>query len=202
MKIRKISCYKVVVELTNNDLDKLELNPEKEPRANIHKFLFNVMKKVQNQTGFDPYHGGQVIVEATPSEEGMDLVISKIPGSSHKMSREDFKRIKSIKVKDTIKLKRDEVKRVFVFDTYEDLENLMANMCHKAFLNMTLYRHNGRYALISCGNISDDTKRIMCEYAIKWGRYNPTHCHILESWEKVAQRSELCEMAEKLKAIL
>lgn len=202
MRIRKISCYKVIVQLTNNDLDQLDIDLENEPKANIHEFLFEVMKKVQNQTGFDPYHGGQVIVEASPNEDGMDLVISKIPTGKKKMSREEFKRIKSIKVKETNKIKKSEHKTVFVFNTYEDLENAMARIADDVFLAMRLYRHNGKYALICVNKLDEDAKRVICEYSFHWGRYNPRHCHIVESWEMVAENIELCEMSRNIKGIL
>lgn len=202
MRIRKISCYKVIVQLTNNDLDQLDVDLENEPKANIHKFLFEVMKKVQTHTGFDPYHGGQVIVEASPNESGMELVISKIPTVKKKMSREEFKRIKSIKVKETDKIEKTEYKTVFVFNTYEDLENVMARTVDDIFMTMSLYRHNGKYALICTDRLDGDIKRIICEYSSQWGRYNPRHCHIAESWEPVAKNIALCDMSRNVKEIL
>ncbi len=201
MKIRKISCHKVIVQLTNNDLDQLDLDLVNRPQENIHKFLFDVMKQVEIQTGFDPYHGGQVIVEATPSEKGMDLVISKIPTENRRMTREEFKKIKSIKVRDTETIKKSEHKTVFVFNTYEDFENTMIRMNKEAVLGMTLYRNNGKYALICDGELNRTTKEIILEYSSKWGKYSPRHCHIRENWQKVLAGEDLRDMVHNIKKI-
>ena len=202
LRIRKISCHKVVVELTNNDLDQLDLDLQNRPQENIHKFLFNIMEKVHIQTGFDPYHGGQVIVEATPSEKGMELVISKIPSKSKKMTREEFGRIKNIKVRETSKIKTAEHKSVFVFNTYEDFESAIKRIDEKTLLCMTLYRNKGRYALICDGKISQISKDIICEYSSKWGKYSPKYCNIRESWQEMHSGKTLCDMAHNIKGIL
>ncbi len=202
MKIRKISCRKVIVQLTNNDLDQLDLDLINRPQENIHKFLFNVMKEVEMQTGFDPYHGGQVIVEATPSDTGMDLVISKIPTGNKKMTREEFRNIKNIKVRKTTKVNRTEHKRVFIFNTYEDLENTITRIDENVLMCMTLYRNNSKYALISDGEINKTAKGIICEYSSKWGKYSPRHCHIRENWQEINSGIELKEMARNIKGIL
>ncbi len=202
LKIRKISCHKVIVQLTNNDLDQLDLDLINRPQENIHKFLFDVMKQVEIQTGFDPYHGGQVIVEATPSEKGMDLVISKIPTESRKMTREEFKKIKSIKVKKTTKAETPQHKTVFVFSTYEDFENAIVRIDEDTLLCMTLYRNDSKYALICNGEINQSAKAIICEYSSKWGKYSPRHCHIRESWQKISEGEDLKEMAHNIRGIV
>lgn len=202
MRIRKISCHKVIVELTNNDLDQLDMDLINRPQENIHNFLFNIMEKVHIQTGFDPYNGGQVIVEATPSEKGMELIISKIPSKSRKMSHEEFKKIKSIKVKDTSKIKTTENKMVFVFNTYEDFENTVKRINDGELLCMTLYRNKNRYALICDGKINQLSRDIICEYASKWGKYSPRYCNIRESWQEVYSGDALRDMARNIKGIL
>lgn len=202
LRIRKISCHKVIVELTNNDLDQLDMDLINRPQENIHNFLFNIMEKVHIQTGFDPYNGGQVIVEATPSEKGMELIISKIPSKSRKMSREEFKKIKSIKVKDTSKIKTTENKMVFVFNTYEDFENTVKRINDGELLCMTLYRNKNRYALICDGKINQLSRDIICEYASKWGKYSPRYCNIRESWQEVYSGDALRDMARNIKGIL
>ncbi len=202
LRIRKISCHKVIVELTNNDLDQLDLDLQNRPQENIHNFLFNIMEKVHVQTGFDPYNGGQVIVEATPSEKGMELVISKIPSKSKKMTREEFKKVRSIKVKETAKLKTSENKTVFVFNTYDDFESAIKRIDECELLCMTLYRNKNRYALICDGKINQISKDIICEYSYKWGKYSPRYCNIRESWQEILSGEALQDMARNIKGIL
>lgn len=202
LRIQKISCHKVIVHLTNNDLDKLDIDLEKKPKENIHKFLFEVMERVQIQTGFDPYHGGQVIVEASSNEHGMELVISKIPDKTRKLSREEFSRVKSIKVRQTRKIKRDENKTVIIFNTYLDFENAVSRIPDEFFNNTQLYRRNGKYALVTSNKIAESVKQILCEYSLRIGRYTPKHCQILESWEIIASDSGLSDMCRNIKDIL
>ena len=101
MRIKKISSDKIVVQLTDTDLEYFDLDIGERPpqAADLHNFLFEVMELVQTETGFDPYHGGQVIVEASTSSEGMSLVISKIHNDKSRVSREDFSKRKKIRVK-------------------------------------------------------------------------------------------------------
>ncbi len=202
LRIRKISCHKVIVELTNNDLDKLDLDLQNRPQENIHNFLFSIMEKVHIQTGFDPYNGGQVIVEATPSESGMELIISKIPSKSRKMTREEFSRIRSIKVKETKTIKSSDHKTVFVFNTYDDFENTIKRIDENVLLCTTLYRNKTRYALICEGKLSQMSKNIICEYSSKWGKYTPRYCNIRESWQEIASGESLLDMAHNIKGIL
>ncbi len=194
MRIKKISCDKVVVQLTNSDLEHFDLDMENRPQSDIHKFLFKVMELVKDETGFDPYHGGQVMVEASPSESGMVLVISKIPLGKKKMSEDEFSKIKSIKVKETPKT-RPYKKTVFIFEFYQDLENAMVMIPDSVLSLMTLRRGDGRYALVTESNVETNLRHLICEHTSKWGRYSPKLCYVTENWDEIMSGDELVTMA-------
>ena len=48
------------------------------------------MELVKSETGFDPYNGGQVVVEAAMSQNGMSLTISKIRTGNSSITRGQF----------------------------------------------------------------------------------------------------------------
>ncbi len=111
MKIKKISNEEVIVFLNTSDLELFDLSPESfEPRsAELHRFLFMLMETVREETGFDPYEG-QVVVEAATSENGVHLSISKINHASRKISKENFNKATSVKIKGSSQIGRRERK--------------------------------------------------------------------------------------------
>ena len=220
MRIKKISSDKIVVQLTDTDLEYFDLDIGERPpqAADLHNFLFEVMELVQTETGFDPYHGGQVIVEASTSSDGMSLVISKIHSGKKPVRREDFSKIKRIRVKNTEKVTRAEVSNllndagvpctkrkrrvsentVFVFESFSDLEEAVKVVDTFNFAMAELYRNGERYALISRA-FTVQEQNIISEYAIRRIKNDVVAFDIREGWMLVAKNNELCEMTENLR---
>ena len=72
MRIEKLNKDKIKVTLTtaeliNLDIDVKRLSPDSKE---LHTFLFHIMETIREETGFNPYNG-QVVVEATPSQDGI-----------------------------------------------------------------------------------------------------------------------------------
>lgn len=223
MRIKKISSDKIVVQLTDTDLEYFDLDiDESAPQAaDLHKFLFEVMELVQTETGFDPYHGGQVVVEATTSPNGMSLIISKIHSDRKRVSREEFSKIKSIKVKNTAgkvlqsdiaglvdsagiprtkRKKRVSDNTVFVFESFADFEAAVNVLDAFNFALASLYRDSDRYALISQAFTMQE-RNIISEYAMNCVRNDVVAFDIKEGWTLVARDNKLAEMAENLREI-
>ena len=80
MNIRKMPRGGIGVFLSDDDLEQYGIDTETErPQSmELHRMLFDVMENVRKQTDFDPYNGGQVVVEAMVVPGGMDLHINKI----------------------------------------------------------------------------------------------------------------------------
>ena len=79
MKIEKIEANKIKVSLSELDLIDMNINVKSltpdSPR--LHNFLYEIMEKVKAETGFNPY-SGQVVVEATPHDDGITLTVTKL----------------------------------------------------------------------------------------------------------------------------
>ncbi len=79
MKIEKIELNKIKVTVSATDLVSMNISVKSLTPDSpcLHNFLFEVMQKVQEETGFNPY-SGQVMVEATPSEGGIILTVTRL----------------------------------------------------------------------------------------------------------------------------
>lgn len=221
MRIKKISNDKIVVQLTDTDLEYFDLDfDERAPQAaDLHKFLFEVMELVKTETGFDPYHGGQVVVEATTSQNGMSLIISKIHTNKKSITREEFSRVKKIKVKsarervtqndisalmegmDIPKRKRRKKvsdNSVFVFESFADFEEAVKVLDTFNFSYASLYRQGERYALISPAFTMQE-RNIISEYAMQSVANDVVAYDIKEGWKLVTKGDSFAGMADNLR---
>ena len=92
LKIEKIEINKIKVTLSALDLIDMNISVKSlTPDSPVlHGFLHDVMEMVKAETGFNPY-SGQVMVEATPSDDGIVLMVTKL-------SEEKKKKPKNVRV--------------------------------------------------------------------------------------------------------
>lgn len=206
MRIRKISNNKIVVRLTDTDLEYFDVDFEKSTpeAADLHKFLFKIMELVKEETGFDPYNGGQVVVEASPDDTGISIVISKIKTSKKKISREEFSKIKRIKVKGNKKTNHTNIKpypsknTTFIFNSFADLESAINVIGSFDFEKTALYKNEQKYALITDLKPCDAEFNILSEYAYHIVSRNVSNLDIKEGWKHVASGQDMTIMAKRL----
>ena len=222
LRIRKISCDKISVYIADDDFEKFDLDFDKKmpQAADLHKFLFEVMEVVKTETGFDPYNGGQVVVEAEVSEGGLTLNITKIRTRKNKISREEFRRARAVKVKSgaeavsasdlsglikQLKSASDTDEKsgniAFVFASFEDLESAMCGIDENVPEESELYRDDERYALIIPFDIMKNNYGILYEYAHNSVRSDVALQSIREGWKCVLRGSELEVMHRKLQTM-
>ena len=145
MKIEKIEINKIRVTLSALDLVDMNVNVKSltpnSPR--LHSFLYEVMEKVKEETGFNPYTG-QVVVEATPNDDGIILMVTKL--SEHK---EPLKRKpKNIRVAGHRSVK----KLTYKFDSFEHLCRLFSCSEPKSFYSAGLYEYMENFYLVAPKN--------------------------------------------------
>lgn len=200
-----------MVQLTDTDLEYFapDFKEHTPQAADLHKFLLEVMELVQTETGFDPYNGGQVVVEATSSPGGMCLIISKIH-TKKSLTRDEFSRIKNIRVKkktdygETVNQpickhrKRDCENTVFVFESFRDFEDAVVILNDIDFSDTSLYRNKERYALIMRSGITEREYNLLSEYSQKTIKNDVTAYGICESWKKISENEALAEMAKNI----
>ena len=219
MRIKKISSDKIIVQLTDSDLEYYDLNIyESRPQAeDLHKLLFEVMELVKTETGFDPYNGGQVVVEASMSQSCMSLIISKIRSDKKRMTRDEFSKVKNITVKSDVsaedianiakhiglKTKRQKHHTspitTFIFADFQDLENAVCAVDVTDFSDVSLYRAGKRYALIFKDKLKNVEQNILSEYSVHIKYGDVAAFSIRESWSLTAEYDELSRMADNIR---
>lgn len=218
MKIRKISCDEIMVFLSNDDLEFFEIEPDDiKPQSNeLHKFLFVLMETVQDETGFDPYHG-QVVVEAVPTKSGLHITISKTGENKNKISRRDFRRAKGVRAtanrsqyykmlnkseSDNTRSKTDKKAfAVFVFDSFTDMESAVSLMGEPELAKGELYRQDKRYAIILKCKTGERCVNMLSEFAVQSSRSRLLVHDIREGWKRVAAGKELVDMAAAIRSM-
>ena len=134
MRIEKLNKDKIKVTLTtaeliNLDIDVKRLSPDSKE---LHTFLFHIMETIREETGFNPYNG-QVVVEATPSQDGISILVKRLNKGIKKITEEQFKKVVSVKPKKK-ESRNDSGFFLFRYTIYfllHPLNYLLPNQCHR-----------------------------------------------------------------------
>lgn len=194
MKIEKVENHKIKVTLSESDLMYYNLNPKQMTKNSpeLHRFLFQIMENVKNQTGFNPYCG-QVAVEAVSSESGMTLIISRI---SPTVSKSSLKKVKASAAKRVL------TKNRYYFDSFDDLCSALCALEPDALSVSTLYECDGSWYLIlgSCRRF-DRQHCILSEYCTDFGGKVLTEAFLSEHGRMIADGEKLISMANGIKEL-
>ncbi len=168
MKIVKLEKDKIKVILSESDLENMNINMHSlSPESpELSPFLCEVMDAVKAKTGFSP-NDGQVIVEATLSDDGIILMLSKPNDEKTEIKPSSFPR-------------RSEC-AVFEFLTPDHLLEMIRNVPPVYLLAMRLYSYNDKFYL------SIPKRRIpilIYEYSFK-SRISPIAESILAEYGKL-----------------
>ncbi len=180
VKIEKLEMNKIKVTLSAMDLVDMNVNVRMlTPNSpHLHDFLHEVMEKVRAETGFNPYNG-QVVVEATPKEDGIILTVTKL-------GEEKKKRPKKIKVS-TVK-----GRYTYRFSSFENLCELFRNKDSEVFSKSALYEYMDKfYMVIPKGAISG-----ISEFAEKYSGILLNEYFLKEHGKCHAECERLVSMAE------
>lgn len=200
MRIERLNNDKIKVTLTTADLINLDIDVEQlAPNSKeLHTFLFHIMETIREETGFNPYNG-QVVVEATPSRDGISIMVSRLNSASRKISKDQFNNTKSIKAKK----KRIARTEIFYFDNFNDMCAALTEIDNAALAAGSLYSLDNTYCFI-IGNEPQFNKsiHIMSEFSVKTSDNSMQAVYISEHWKMIAKHKELLDMAVKLRQII
>ena len=229
LKIKKLSSDLIAVFLSEQDILEYDIDiSNKIPRSDeLHRFLFEIMEVVRAETGFDPYNGGQVVVEASPTSTGLNLLISKIKTKKKsKMTRERFEKVKKVSdvnrkdkgatsedyLKHLIeelglgesikKSKKEEPEnRVFIFSTFKEWEEALCHISSDLMSDFYLYHSDAGYALITNLTKENAYYNMLSEFAVIECTKDITVMNIKEAWTFIAGGRELAQMCDAVKAM-
>ncbi len=200
MRIEKLNKDKIKVTLTSADLTNLDIDLEKlsPDSSELHTFLFHIMETIQEETGFNPY-SGQVVVEATPSRDGISILVSKLRTGSRRITREQFAKVSSVRVRER-KSRRPEI---FYFDIFDDLCAALKELNRDFLLSGSLYKLNNIYCFMIKNEIHHTkSMNTMIEFSSKKSAYTLQADYIREHGKLVAKGRGLVKMAEEIRQLI
>lgn len=194
MKIEKFQNDKIKVTLTPQDLVlyDIEADSVRPDSPKLHKFLFDVMESVREETGFNPY-SGQVVVEAQRDHTGICLIISKIEVNPKK---EKIKpdNVKSVKPRLKVKKVR------YIFKSFDDLCEALKVVGSDAVFEAALYKYDNKWHLVN--NLTDKkADLILREFCFEAREISGGNVFLKEHAKLICEGKELVKMVEGIKAL-
>ena len=199
MRIEKLNDDKIKVTLTATDLINLNIDVKQlEPDSQeLHTFLFHIMETIREETGFNPY-SGQVVVEATPSRDGISILVSRLKVNSKHITREEFNNATSVKAR----LKKPSKVKIFYFDSFDDLCSALKEIDADSLRGAGLYRLNSTFCFtINNEMCHEKCLSVMAEFSARQSGYPLQMTYIKEHGQLIAKGTKLLEMTERIKQL-
>lgn len=200
MKIEKLNNDKIKVTLSPSDLFELNIDVKQltPDSKELHAFLFQIMETIREETDFNPY-SGQVVVEATPSLDGMSITVSRISLNKHKITKQEFKKVTAVRAK----TKKYAETAIFLFDNFDDMCEALKQARKNELIAGSLYKLDENYCFI----IKNDVRYKRCiammrEFARSMSGRPVRLTYIKEHGIHIASGMELVNMSEKIKLIM
>lgn len=198
MRIEKLNSDKIKVTLTTADLKGFDIDIDHlTPDSNeLHSFLFRIMETIHKETGFNPY-SGQVVVEATPSKEGISLIIHRL-GGTKRITREEFKKANRV----TARLKKKADTKIFYFHSFEDLCAAITEVSEEALGDGSLYKIDNSFYF----TLRDTARHKRCTHVMmEFSSDKPSDPHITYIREHgilVAEGAELISLRKNIRNLI
>lgn len=187
MKIIRIEQDRIKVILSEDDLtdmniDIASLTPDS-PELSL--FLCEIMDAVKAETGFS-LESGQVIVEATASDNGIILLLSR---TGQRTDRARIRGVRAVRKNETV---------IFEFISFDDVADLLANINGIYTSKMRLYVCFSRFYLAVPRN---SIPVLIYEYSMHNRRTSVAESILSEHGRLIAEGTKLCKIADILKKI-
>lgn len=194
MKIERFENDKIKVSITNAELllyniDEGGVNPSS-PR--LHKFLFDVMENIKEETGFNPY-SGQVVVEAVQDSGGITLFISKLKTVSTPKKIVP-KNIKGIKATKRIHKNR------YLFESFDNLCAAFKLADEKDLEKGSLYKFQNKWYVV-CPSGEGNIHSLFSEYCDYLGEIVHGETFLKEHGTLLAENEKLISMVKGIKTL-
>ena len=191
MRIERVEGNRrIKVLLTENDLNEMNINVHTltAESPELHGFIFKVMEYINRETGFNA-KSGQIVVEASPSDEGVILTVTKIQGETKSLAKTPKKTVRAKPLQPK--------KRLYRFLDFDALSGYM-RLCDGSILNSSaLFEYDGAYFLST-----DSTDTVIAEFSSKIPASVGTgERFFAEHGTLVAENSQLVKMAEEIKKL-
>lgn len=193
MQIEKEDSNKIRIILKPIDLAEMNVSIEnlKPDSPQLHNFLYEIMERVREETGFNPY-AGQIVVEALPIGEGMILTVTRI--SQQKKTAVPPK-AKIRRVKAVINDKSKKKSTAFVFDSFDDFCSALTVLNKETLIKSDYYKLNNKNVLLVNGATLCE-RSVLKEYAISSKSGGVVNSYMSEYGKHIAGGESLISMAD------
>ncbi len=200
MQIEKLEENKIQVTLTTADLSNMniDINSLSSESVELNAFLFHIMERVKEETGFNPY-GGQVLMEAMPlGDDGISILVSKI--HTGRITRTQYKRLRAVRARETADAEDMDPSAkadVFYIETFDDVCAALTQIGYKTLAVSALYRVESMYGFLAVK--TPKTARdveMLSEFACRQSYYPLQEVYIREHGELIASGKRLVSMAK------
>lgn len=202
MKIEKLAENKFQVVLTTADLSDMDmdLHSLEGDSKDLNGFLFMLMERIREETGFNPY-GGRILMEAFPTEDnGISITVSKIHNEAErKISRRQFGHLKQIRPRIEKECAGTEP---FYVQRFEDVCMLLCEMDESVISRGALYEADGEYCFLLPPDFSESKgSSLLYEFSHRRSYHSLQGAHVREHGRLIAEGERLLGMARGIKQL-
>ena len=204
VQIERLEDNKIQVILTTADLTNMniDINSLSGESVELNAFLFHIMERIREETGFNPY-GGQVLMEAMPmGDDGISIMVSKVHSQTGRITKTQFKRLRSVRAKTEDKDDIDPAARaeVFYIETFDDVCEALMRLSVKTLSVSSLYKMESMYGFLAVKNAKTARDiELLSEFSYRQSYYPLQEVYIREHGELIAAGRRLVSMAKGLR---
>ena len=195
VQIEKENHNKIKVILKPVDMQKMNISVEslKPDSPQLHNFLHEIMERVQEETGFNPY-SGKIMVEAMPMGEDMLLTVTRISVQNKICVSDKPKKIRAVANKTYQR------HTAFSFKSFDDFCKALTSLNRETVKNSEYYILDKSNILL-VGNLSDTERYILNEYSDISKCNGIIDSYLKEHAKHISGGETLVNMAEGIKRI-
>lgn len=194
MRIKQIAQNHIEVIVTEGDLTLFDINMDSltPDSPYLKTFLFKVMERVKNETGFDP-QAGHILVEAQRRSDRIIFNIKRMALSKEK-KREKYKNARAV-----LKPPAEKV-YIYGFEQFSDMTDALSLIDENMLLNSAVYKFEGAYyCAFRTTEKFDSYGAVMSEFCSAHDEYEFTNAILGEHGECIAQGESVVSLIDGIK---
>ncbi len=196
MKIERLENNKIKVTIFPVDLIDMNMSIKslRPDSPQLHSFLSDIMEKIKEETGFNPY-SKRTVVEASPVGDCMVLTVTKIEDKKESINKDSIKKVRAV-------LKNKKVKKsVYFFEEFDDMCEAISYMSEETLKNSACYKIEGRFAFVATLEKTMEMG-IMREFSSSFDVNSLASDFLGEHAKVIAKGENLVNMAKGIKALI
>ncbi|MBQ7574162.1 MAG: adaptor protein MecA [Clostridia bacterium] len=206
MHIEQLEKNKVKVTLTVDDLHMMDIDISTlgNESVKLNTFLFNIMEKVKEETDFNPY-GGQILMEAMPTAEGVSIFVSKVLDDDRKITKTAFKNVKTIRAKGVVSGTSEidaDVMELFYIENFDSVCSVLRELKYNTLLKCELYKLEDEYCMMVRRDFkSVQSMGVLWEFAKRRSVHSMQKDFVREHGTLIAKGRKLANMGKGVKSL-